>query len=348
MMLNRTVAIALVSLLASVWLPCFGAVIWDGPADGPIGQGKRKVIFLSQDLQNGGPTAAFRGLEEAAQILGWSVQAVNGKGDAAVIRSEFAAAIAQRPDAIVLGGFQVEDGANLIQKAKDANIVLVGWHAEAAPGPTKDLFVNVATHSDEVAKVATEFVIKSAKDNAGVVIINDNRFAVANEKTKRMQEMLKKCKSCQILSIENVLISQVKQDIDGVVQSLDKRFGKAWTHTLAINDIYFDEMNFPLIKLGRGDVQNVAAGDGSAKALRRIKNGLSLQTATVAEPLSLQGWQLADELNRAFAGKQASGYITKPILVTTQSLARMGYREIDANIPYKEAYIAIWKGKPEK
>ncbi|MGQ5523675.1 substrate-binding domain-containing protein [Chitinimonas sp. PSY-7] len=339
--------IASLFMLLCLSLPSFAAA-WDGPSSGPITQGKRKVIFLSQDLQNGGPTAAYRGLEEAAQVMGWAVSAVDGKGNTPTINTEFAAAIAQKPDAIVFGGFQAEDIATLLPKAKDAGIVLIGWHADAAPGPTKDLFLNIATHASDVARVAAEFVINSTKDKAGVVLINDDRFAVANEKTKRMKETLEQCKNCQVLSIENVLISKAKQEVEQMVVRLDKRFGKTWTHTLAINDIYFDEMNFPLTKIGRNDIRNISAGDGSGKALRRIKSGLSLQAATVAEPLNLQGWQLADELNRAFAGKPPSGFVTKPILVTTQSLARLGAREIDSDIPYKEAYIAIWKGTAGK
>lgn len=324
------------------------AANWDGPSDGPPKQARKKVIFISQNLKNGGPTAIFRGLEGAAHELDWSASMVDGKGDAKTIHGEFAAALRLHPDAIVLGGFQAENVADLVRAAHDAKIVLAGWHAAANPGPTPDLFMNVATDALEVAKVAAEYVIKSAKGPVGAVIINDNRFDVANAKTKRMKEVIELCKTCKVLAVENVLIANADKEISGVVQRLNKNYGAAWTHTLAINDVYFDNMNFPLKDLNRLDIRNISAGDGSTKALSRIKSGLSQQVATVAEPLTLQGWQLADELNRAFAGKAPSAYITKPILVDTQSLATSPDADIEAGIPFKEAYTAIWNGKAGK
>ena len=46
---------------------------------------------------------------------------------------------------------------------------------------------------------------------------------------------------------------------------------------------------------------NISAGDGSTSAYQRIDSN-QYQYATIPEPLNLQGWQLIDELNRAFAG----------------------------------------------
>ena len=43
--------------------------------------------------------------------------------------------------------------------------------------------------------------------------------------------------------------------------------------------------------------------------------------ATVPEPLHEQGWQLVDELNRAFAGEPWSGYISGIHLVTADNIA---------------------------
>jgi len=57
---------------------------------------------------------------------------------------------------------------------------------------------------------------------------------------------------------------------------------------------------------GDGDPQNISAGDGSESAYQRIRDK-DYQSATVPEPLNMQGWQLADELNRAFAHEKWSG-----------------------------------------
>lgn len=319
---------------------------WDGPTEGPPGQSAKKITYISQDFKNGGISAAYRGFYVAIKELGWEIRLVDGKGDDAAIRTEFAAAIGSKPDAIILGGIQMDPSlADLADLARQSKIVLAGWHAAAEPGPTRDLFINIATDSAEVAKMAAEYVIRSSTGNIGVIIFNDSRFAVANAKTKYMKEVIDKCIRCVVLSVENLLISNATHEIPLIVPRLNKNYGKAWTHSLAINDVYFDAMNFPLTSINRKDVQNISAGDGSNIALSRISSGQSQQTATVAEPVNMQGWQLADELNRAFAGQPPSGHISKPILITTSLLKRLGGAAIDAEIPYRDAYHAIWRGK---
>ncbi|HEX8955499.1 MAG TPA: substrate-binding domain-containing protein [Burkholderiaceae bacterium] len=321
----------------------FNPASWDGPRTGPPKQAAKTVVFVAQDVRNGGITALFRNFENATRQLGWQVRLLDGAGQGDRLRERFGEAIKQKPDAIVLGGFQIDAGlADLSAEARRAGIVLVGWHAAAEPGPTADLFDNVATASGEVAADAANYVIQNSSGEVGVVIINDDRFAVANAKTRQMQEVLAKCKRCRVLAVENVAISNAHKEVPALVHSLNARFGKRWTHTLAINDIYFDDMNFPLMEAGRTDVRNISAGDGSNNAIARIRWGKSQQVATIAEPLGAQGWQLADELNRAFAGQQPSGYVTRPILITTQSLRlfESGTEEVAS---YRSSYSAIWK-----
>jgi ribose transport system substrate-binding protein len=345
--LQLTVALlcALIEILPVTTQQAYAATEWDGPTVGPPKQSGKKVLFISQDFRNGGISAAYRGFFLAAIELGWDVSVADGKNDAQTIRAEFAAAVQSRRDAIVIGGFQVDSFADMAELARKSNIVLVGWHAAAEPGPTPDLFVNVATESAEVARMAADYAIQSSNGNIGAVIFSDDRFAVANAKTRRMKEIIEHCQRCKVLEVENIPISEANSEVPPAVPRLDKKYGKAWTHTLAINDVYFDAMNVPLMVAGRQDIRNISAGDGSNIALGRIRSGKSQQIATVAEPAGVQGWQIADELNRAFAGKPPSGYVSKPILVTTASLSRMGNADIDADIPYKAAYQAIWEGK---
>jgi ribose transport system substrate-binding protein len=316
---------------------------WDGPTEGPPKQAGKKITFVSQDLRNGGITAAYRGFFTAAQELGWTLLLVDGKGDTPTIRRALMEAIRSHQDAIVIGGFDVDEFTDVIAAARQTQIVIAGWHAAAEPGPTKNLFTNIATASSEVAKMAADYAISSGSGNIGVIIFNDDRFAVANAKTQRMKEIVGKCDHCKVLSVENIPISNASSEIPLAVPRLNNVYGKAWTHTLAINDVYFDAMNVPLAAIHRTDIQNISAGDGSSIAIGRIKSGRSQQIATIAEPTDLQGWQLADELNRAFAHVPPSGYVAKPILITTQFLNQDGLHDTDAHNLYRKAYKEIWR-----
>ncbi len=94
---------------------------------------------------------------------------------------------------------------------------------------------------------------------------------------------------------------------------------------------------------GDGKPVNVAAGDGSESAYQRIRSG-QYQAVTVAEPLKLQGWQLVDELNRAFAGQPWSGYVSPLHIVTKANIEFDGgpSNAFDPDNGYRDAYKTIW------
>jgi ribose transport system substrate-binding protein len=300
------------------------------------------VIYVGADFKNGGIAGVYRAVQTAAIELGWSVSKVDANGDPALLRRAFGQAVESHPDGIILGGFQADEIADLAARARSEGVVLVGWHAAEAQGATRELFANVSTDPLTVAETATRYALSVGARSPGVVIFTDSRFAIARTKTERLKQVVERCGRCKLLSVEDVPISSAARLVPEVVIRLSARYGRAWTHTLAINDVYFDNMNYPLIYVGRRDIVNVSAGDGSHKALGRLQSGLSQHLATVAEPLNAQGWQLMDELNRAFAGERPSGFVTKPLLITTETLRRTGASEMEIDIGYKEAYREIW------
>lgn len=320
------------------------------PPPGPAAQVGKKLVFIASDYRNGGVMGTYRGFEEAAKKLGWQVQLKNGNDSKSTQASLLRQAIAARPDGIVIGGFDPGEFRAEVASAKQGRIVLVGWHAAKEPGPTPDLFTNISTQPLDVAQIAADYVIRDARARqrpVGVVIFNDPQYAVANAKTAAMKKALENCpgySACQVLAVENVAISAAAAAIPAVVARLAGKHGAAWTYSLAINDTYFDEINYPLISSRRTDIVNVSAGDGSLKALGRIASGIGQQAATVAEPLKLHGYQLADELNRAFAGFPPSGFQSKPILVTTE-LLQTTYGKFEATQAVEAAYSGIWDKK---
>ncbi|WP_186649738.1 substrate-binding domain-containing protein [Fluviispira vulneris] len=321
---------------------------WEGPTEGPPGQPTKNIIFISADFRNGGVSSVYRGFEAAAEALSWNVKIMNADGGKSNTKKLFIDALKLRPHAIVLGGFPPEELGDEIEQAKKLKIILIGWHISDKPGPYKDIFTNITTDSNEVAKIAADYVIKDGKKKVGVVFLNDNRFSIANAKTEAMRKIIESCAKCKVLSVENISLANASEDILSVIPRLNEKFGKSWTHTLAINDSYFDKINYALANSGRKDIRNVSAGDGSLKALTRIRAGYVYQLATVAEPLNSQGWQLADELNRAFAGKPPSGFISKPVLVTKNLLEKLKKSYVDSGLGYEDAYIKIWGQNKKK
>lgn len=304
----------------------------------------KRVVFLAQDFRNGGITSAYRSFEQACRELGWALQVVNGTGDLATIRRLFDQALEAGVDAVVLGGFDEADIADRLAASARPAPVLVGWHATSHSGAPSRLFANVSTDPLVVADMAAALVKPPPGGQAGVVIFNDSRFGITNTKTQRMREALTRCARCELLSVEDLPISDAASDVPAALERLQRRFGARWTHVLAINDVYMDSMHFPLASLARRDIIGIAAGDGSRTALSRIRSGLSQQLATIAEPTGLQGWQLADELRRAFNKQPPSGHVAQPIAVTTELLRQLGKQDIDDALPYRQTYRQQWFG----
>ncbi len=144
-----------------------------------------------------------------------------------------------------------------------------------------------------------------------------------------------------LLESDHVTSTRMSQEAAALLQ----RYGAKWTYTLAINDLYFDFIGPPVISAGRnpkGPPVNISAGDGSNSAYEWIRGG-QFRAATVPEPLLLQGWQVADELNRGFAGQPPSGYVAPVHLVTAQNVDLDGGKKdiYDPDNHYRDAY-KIW------
>jgi lactate dehydrogenase-like 2-hydroxyacid dehydrogenase len=82
---------------------------------------------------------------------------------------------------------------------------------------------------------------------------------------------------------------------------------------------------------------------GSTSAYQRVRSG-QYQFATIPEPLTLQGWQLVDELNRAFAGEKPSGYAVPVHIVIRENVEFDGSKNSvsDPDNGYRDQYKKIW------
>ncbi len=148
------------------------------------------------------------------------------------------------------------------------------------------------------------------------------------------------------LSVEDSPISESSTRMPQLTATLLQRYGTRWTHSLAIDDLYFDFMG-PALQAAdkRGDSapRAVSAGDGSEAAYQRIRAS-RYQAGTVPEPLNAQGWQIVDELNRVFNQQPWSGYVPQVHLVIRQNIGSDGGPRnlFDPEDGYRDQYRRIW------
>ncbi|MGO4591203.1 substrate-binding domain-containing protein [Paenarthrobacter sp. 2TAF44] len=316
---------------------------WDGPMAGPKAAAGKTIVYVAQSMTNPGVAGVAKGLQEATAAIGWNVKVIDGLGTPAGIQSAFSQALTTKPDGIVIGGFDPKTTAAQVAEANSSKIPLVAWQALSTPGPSTDplLFSNITTKVEDVAKISADYVIAKSNGNAGVVIFTDSSIPFAEGKSQMIKKELETCSGVKVLEYDNVPLSDVSARMPQEVSSLLSKHNEAWTYSVAINDVYYENAAAALraggVKAG-GAPFNVGAGDGDSSALQRIKTD-DYQTATVPSPLKSEGWQLVDELNRAFAGEPASGYVpqihvsTKENTTATDAWDPMGYQD---------AYRKIW------
>lgn len=318
-------------------------VPWNGPTTGPTAVTGRTIVYVAQTMTNPGVAGAADGVREAARVIGWNIRVIDGGGTPAGIQAAMSEAVALRPSGIVIGGFDPNATSQQVTRANEAGIPLIGWHAVAAPGPSRrpELFTNVTTQVEDVARISAQWVISTSDGNAGVVIFTDASIPFAKNKSDLIRKELATCSGVRLLSYENIPIPDASSRTPREVSSLLSRFQDRWTHSVAINDLYFADAAAAFRAAGEdgsGPPFNIGAGDGDPSAFQRI-NSEQYQAATVPEPLTQQGWQIVDEFNRAFSDSPASGYVA-PVHISTADNSDDATSWDPAG--YREGYRKIW------
>jgi ribose transport system substrate-binding protein len=324
---------------------------WDGPTTGPKIAASKTIVFVAGDLKNGGILGASEGLKEAATAAGWKVTVIDGQGTVSARTAAMNQALTLKPDGIVVGGFDTKEQQVAFDAAAKAGAIVVGWHAGTRPGPEPEagIFANVTTSPQDVSDTAAYQAIADSGGKAGVVIFTDTQYEIAVFKARAMETAIKKCGGCTVLEFVDSPIGESSQRMPQLTTTLLQKYGAKWTYSLAINDLYFDFMGPSLAAAGMkgdGPPKAISAGDGSESAFQRIR-AKQYQAGTVPEPLNEQGWQLVDELNRAFNKAPWSGFISGIHLVTPDNIAFDGGQKniFDPDNGYRDQYKKIWGAK---
>lgn len=324
---------------------------WDGPSSGPKIVHDRNIIFVASDLRNGGVYGVAKGMSEAISHLDWHLRFIDGLGSEVRQGAAIRKAIGFEPDAIVLGGIDAHRHKDILKLAESLGITVIGWHATELAGGNPDigLFMNITTDPLAVAEVAALLAIVNSNGLVNALVFTDPNYKIATIKSDAMVAAIERCETCKVLELKALPLDKIAEQMPAVLDQLWEKHGDEITHILAINDLYIDyaipslesilEENKPI-------PQNISAGDGSKAAYKRIDSDF-FQLATVPEPLYLQGWQIIDELNRAFHNMPPSGYSAPVHLVTPDNVAELISQKdtgiYDPQNGYRKAYLSIWK-----
>lgn len=321
---------------------------WSGPTTGPKDVGHKLVVYVATDERNGGVKGVSDGAAEAAKVMGWTYRTLDGQGSVSGRATAMSQAIALKPDEIILGSVDAAEQAPLIEQAVQQGVKIVAWHSGPKPGKLDNspIFTNITTDPLDVAKASALYAVVNSGGKANVVLFTDSIYSIATAKTNAEAAVLKGCAGCSILAIEDTPLGDVSNRMPQLTTSLLSKFGTKWTYSIGVNDLYYDFIAPSLQAAGiagDGYPRNISAGDGSKSAFERIRDK-QYQIGTVADPLTLQGWQSIDEMNRAFAGQPPSGFVNPVHLFTAANIDDDGGKNglFEPANGYRDAYKKIW------
>jgi ribose transport system substrate-binding protein len=134
---------------------------WTGPTAGPEApKGSFTIAYVSPDQSYTPYVQWGKGIEEAAQALGWKMMTFNGQGTVSGTLAAIQQARAANPAAIITPA-----DANALQKPiQDAvahHIPVIGIHATAFPGPSPQLglYMNIVSNPAEIGQTEAAYVI---------------------------------------------------------------------------------------------------------------------------------------------------------------------------------------------
>ena len=172
--------------------------VWDGPTSGPKAADGKTIVVLAADMKNGGILGVTRGVEEAADRIGWEVRVLDGAGSVSGRTAAFGQALALQPDGIIINGFDAVEQQTGMAQAREAGIPLVSWHASPVigPDPENGVFANVSTDAMDVSAAAAQWAFADAGGKPGVVIFTDSTYAIAIAKADRIKETIEALGAC--------------------------------------------------------------------------------------------------------------------------------------------------------
>lgn len=323
---------------------------WDGPRSGSLAPKAITVVYIASNANNTGDIGVYNGLKQAADVLGWTVKFVDGQNSTSTNLDAFSQAVALAPRAIVVSSFEAKSASSLFEQAKASGISVIGNHTGEGSGfqpGYPGLFTNVTSDPVLISKVAAACAIVASNGSAGVTLTScGGQIQLCQVKEDAMRKEIETSSRATVLEANHFPFEEIQQR-EGSVSTADyQKFGPKLTYMLSINDLYWDAAIPALQSIDvppAGPPVMIAAGDGSPAAYDRIRKG-EYQVATVAEPLSEHGWQIADEIVRALNHESPSNFVTYPHLVTAENVDLEGGKDgsFEPGNNYRGAYKKIW------
>jgi ribose transport system substrate-binding protein len=309
------------------------------PTEGPAAVADKFVVLIPCAEASEGCNQPARGAEEAAELLGWQVQIIDGGGTPDTQAAAVRQAVTLGADGIVTFAIDPKTIQGAIEEAQSAGIKVLAQSTNET-----DLvdFSNIpdATGWEESGSYLADYAIAETGGEAKALVLHDAGFETMIQRNDAFVEQLESCSTCEIVDTQQFSFADLATSVPQTVQQMAQA-------NPDFNVIYIDydyAVSFVLQGLqaiGREDVI-VLGSDGTSSAIECIREECG-QSATTAFALDWAGWADIDIMNRLFAGEQppAEAGALKVKLVD-QGIAQDIDGLWDGDLDFRAAYRELW------
>jgi ribose transport system substrate-binding protein len=320
---------------------------WTGPTAGPEApKGSFTIAYVSPDQSYTPYVQWGKGIEEAAQALGWKMMTFNGQGTVSGTLAAIQQARAANPAAIITPA-----DANALQKPiQDAvahHIPVIGIHATAFPGPSPQLglYMNIVSNPAEIGQTEAAYVIAMSNGMAHDIHMVDDSYAIARFKAKATVTPIQNCAGCKMLETVNMPLADASTRMTPVISGLLARYGTSWWMTTCCDGYYTNAAAALRASGASPDNIKLVGADAPPSAYDMIRRG-GFEVASVPEPSSLFGYEAVDAVVRAMAGQPPAHFLQPTFLIVKSNVESEGgaQNQFVPSNNFACHYENIWKG----
>lgn len=316
---------------------------WRGPTEAVSAAESGKNVQVIMCSSGTACEVAANYVKEAAELLGWTAEIIDGQFNPEVWLTSFDTAISRNPDAII--GIAIPDVAvdSKLKAARDAGIVTVSIADTPEGASTNPYDAYVSYRMPLMHQILAYATIAETDGAANVILINDSAFPNLVESNAQFKAVIDQCSGCSVTQVD----WQTSDALDPVAADA------AVTAALAANP----DANYVVLpysigmpsaveavrKAGKADTVKVISKDGDAVGLGLVASGDSPFNAGVG--LDWVAYAGIDQVARGLAGDAfiAGEDVGLGIhLWTTEDTAADGSSDYLQWIDFKAEYKSLW------
>lgn len=314
---------------------------WPGPVDGPAAQKGMKVMWVSGGLASEGFKAPADAAVEAAEVLSWDLNVVDGQFNPQVYNRLIQEAVDQEYDAIVLNGITVEAVAESVKRAREAGIVVGSWDGgNTASEEGVSFEVEYPVYEQGVALAS--YLIWQVGGDAHGYFAEAPEYNIIMGWVAGARDTFEDCATCTVVRTDQFTAADHDTRLPSMVTS-------ALRSSPDVNVFIggYDAALYATIPAMRSaGFEDVLIGSFNAnqRMAQFIRDGEA--NASVAEPFAWGAWAAFDNLNRIFAGGEPVDQGIPFRLITSENIGDIEPNSNwDGDIDFKAHFMKIWTGQ---